>query len=153
MKPEIPRASQEDAVRALYRRLLDAWNRRSTGDFAALYEEDGNQVGFDGTQVNGRAEIEAHLRSIFADHRTARYVAKIREVRFPGPGVAVLRAVAGMIPPGQTDLNPAVHAVQSLVAVNHDGQWQIALFQNTPAQFHARPEAAEQLTEELRTLL
>ena len=31
-----------------------------------------------------------------------------------------------------------------------DGQWRIALFQNTPAQFHGRPEAAEALTDELR---
>jgi len=28
----------------------------------------------------------------------------------------------------------------------------IALFQNTPAQFHGRPELAQQLTEELRQL-
>ena len=31
--------------------------------------------------------------------------------------------------------------------------WRIALYQNTPAQFHGRPELSRALTEELRQLL
>jgi hypothetical protein len=58
-----------------------------------------------------------------------------------------------MVPPGQTDINPAVNTIQTLVAVKRDGTWRIALFQNTPAQFHGRPELVQQLTEELRQLL
>jgi hypothetical protein len=38
-----------------------------------------------------------------------------------------------MVPRGQTDLNPAVNAVQSLVAVKRTAAWLIAHFQNTPA--------------------
>ena len=49
-------------------------------------------------------------------------------MRFLTPDVAVLRAVAGMVPPGQSDLNPAVNAVQTLVAARQDGQWRIAVF-------------------------
>jgi len=146
-------APNEIEVRALYSHLLDAWNKRNAAEFAALFDEDGNQVGFDGSQVNGRTEIQSHLSGIFADHMTAAYVGKVREVRFLSPEVAVLRAVVGMIPHGKTDINPATNAIQSLVAVKREGQWRIALFQNTPAQFHGRPELAEQLTEELRKLL
>jgi hypothetical protein len=58
-----------------------------------------------------------------------------------------------MISPVTSDINPAVNAMQTLVAMQQDGQWRIALFQNTPAQFHGRPEVAEALTEELRELL
>jgi hypothetical protein len=65
----------------------------------------------------------------------------------------VLHAVAGMVPPRQSDINPAVNAMQTLVATKPDGRWQIALFQNTPAQFHGRPHLSEALTEELRQLL
>jgi len=86
----------------------------------------------------------------FRDHVTAAYVGKIREVRFLTPDVAVLRAVAGMIPPAESDLNPAVNAVQTLVAARRDGRWRIAVFQNTPAAFHGRPELSAKLTEELR---
>ncbi len=71
-------ASDETQIRALYEQLLDAWNKRNATDFAALFEEDGDQIGFDGSQVNGRSGIESHLSTIFADHMTAAYVGKIR---------------------------------------------------------------------------
>jgi hypothetical protein len=58
-----------------------------------------------------------------------------------------------MVPPEQADLNPAANAVQTLVVVRRDDRWRIALFQNTPAQFHGRPHLSEALTEELRQLL
>jgi hypothetical protein len=58
-----------------------------------------------------------------------------------------------MIPPGQADINPAVNAMQTMVAVSRVGEWRIALLQNTPAQFHGRPEMAEALSRELRELL
>jgi uncharacterized protein (TIGR02246 family) len=158
MNPQITHAqdspsADEAKVSALYRQLLDCWNRRAAAEFAALFAEDGNSVGFDGSQLNGRSEIEASLRQIFADHPTAAYIAKIREVRFLTSEIAILRAVAGMVPAGQTDLNPAVNAVQSLVACQSTSRWRIALFQNTPAQFHGRPELAQELTAELRQLL
>jgi uncharacterized protein (TIGR02246 family) len=142
-----------EEVRRLYQRLLDAWNRRSAEDFATLFTTDANLVGFDGSPVDGQAAIRSHLQQIFADHLTAAYVGKVREVRLLTPEVALLRAVAGMTPPGQTELNPAVNTVQALVAVREAGEWRIALYQNTPAQFHGRPEAVERLTEELRRVL
>jgi uncharacterized protein (TIGR02246 family) len=145
-----PRDSDEADVRSLYERLLDAWNTRDAAAYAALFDDGANVVGFDGSQMTGRSEIETTLAQIFAHHETAPYVSKVREVRLLTPDVAILRAVVGMVPPGQTDINPAVNAIQSLTAVKRDGRWRIALFQNTPAQFHGRPELAQQLTEELR---
>ncbi len=143
----------EIEIRELYRQLLDSWNKRNAGAFAALFALDGYVIGFDGSQMSGQAEIAATLGQIFADHLTAPYVNKVREVRLLSPDVAVLRAVVGMVPPGQSDINPAVNAIQTLVAVRRDGIWSIALFQNTPAQFHGRPELVQQLTEELRQLI
>ena len=45
------------------------------------------------------------------------------------------------------------NAIQTLIAKRGDDGWWIAVFQNTPAQYHGRPEAAEALTSELRALL
>ncbi len=145
--------TESSQVSTLYRNLLDCWNERDAGCFAALFAEDANVTGFDGSQMNGRAEIESQLRQIFADHVTAAYVGLVREVRMLAPNVAVLRAVAGMVSPGQADLNPAVNTIQTLVAVRQAAGWQIALYQNTPAQFHGRPDLVQQLTDELRHLL
>ena len=52
--------SADVALTALYRELLGCWNKRSARDFAALFAEDGNIVGFDGSSTSGRAEIESH---------------------------------------------------------------------------------------------
>jgi uncharacterized protein (TIGR02246 family) len=138
---------------ALYTRLLEAWNRRSADDFAALFDAEGSAVGFDGSEMKGRQEIAASLKAVFDNHPTAAYVARIREVRPLVPGAAVMRAVAGMVAPGTSDLNPAVNAIQSLVLTERDSTLWITLFQNTPAAFHGRPEASEALTRELTDVL
>jgi uncharacterized protein (TIGR02246 family) len=145
--------TDEAAVRALYRRLLDAWNARGADAFAELFAEDGESIGFDGSQLSGRAEIATELGRIFADHPTAAYVAKVRSVRVLAPTVALLRAVAGMVAPGRSELNPAVNALHTLIATRREEQWNVTLFQNTPAQFHGRPELVPQLTAELSQLL
>jgi uncharacterized protein (TIGR02246 family) len=134
---------------SVYLQLLEAWNGRRAHDFAALFTGDGSSVGFDGSPMNGRAEIASALEAIFAHHQTASYVAKVREVRSLRPGVTLLRAVVGMVPPGQKELNSAVSAIQSVVLVEDGGEWRVALLHNTPAAFHGRPEMAQQLTEEL----
>ncbi len=152
-QPEHDLTPDERAIHALYRQVLDGWNTRNGDAFAAPFTEDGETIGFDGSQHIGRAEIAATLNQIFADHVTAAYVAKVRNVRMLGADAAVLRAVVGMVPPGQAQINPTVNAIQTLVATRRDGAWRVALLQTTPAQFHGRPELAEQLTEELQQLL
>ncbi|MFG1927729.1 hypothetical protein [Cryptosporangium sp. NPDC048952] len=57
-----------------------------------------------------------------------------------------------MTPPGQDRLEPALNAVQTFIAEERDGDCSIVLFQNTPAQYHGRPEAAEEHTRELQQL-
>jgi uncharacterized protein (TIGR02246 family) len=152
-QPNSSETSGDSPIAALYHQLLDNWNRRDASAFAALFDDEGQSIGFDGSPMSGRDEIAKTLGQIFADHVTATYVAKIRDIRLLAPDVALLRAVVGMIPPGQPDINPVVNAMQTIVAVRHGGEWRIALLQNTPAQFHGRPEMAEGLSRELRELL
>jgi uncharacterized protein (TIGR02246 family) len=144
---------QDTEIRALYQQLLDGWNKRSADAMAEPFAEDGELIGFDGSQVTGKAAVVSHLQPIFADHPTPIYVSKVRNVRFLGPEVAVLRAVAGMVPSGQSDIDPKLNTHHTLVAVKREGKWYIELFQNTPAQFHGRPELVQKMTEELRQLL
>ena len=137
-------------VTALYRALLAAWDARDAKAFASLFGEGGLVVGFDGSQMIARAEVETTLAGIFSDHPTGRYVAKVRSVRSPAAGVAILHAVAGLVPPGQSEPHPDRNAVQVLVAHREGDAWSIDSFQNTPAAFHGRPDAVQALTEELR---
>ena len=117
---------------------------------ASVFMDDGSMVGFDGSQANGTAAIEQHLAPIFASHPTAAFVAIVREVRTLIDGAQLLRAVAGMVRPGDTAVNPTTNTIQSLVAVRTDAGWRVALFQNTPAAFHGRPEESARLTAELQ---
>jgi uncharacterized protein (TIGR02246 family) len=148
-------AEREDRAtpEELYRQLHERWNSRDAEAFAALFEDEGHVIGFDGSEMHGRAEIASELARIFSDHETAAYVAKVRDVRFLTPELAVLRAAVGMVPAGKTELNPDVNAVQTMLAVRDTGMWSIALLQNTPAQYHGRPDAVEALTAELSQLL
>ena len=140
-------------IQALYSQFLDGWNRRSGAAVAAGFADDGDIIGFDGTHHRGRLSIAADLRQVFASHQTPAYVGLVRSVRPMAPGVAVLMAHAGMIPPDANDLDPDLNTVHTLVAVEEGGRWKIALFQSTPAAWHQHPEAREALTQELRGLL
>ena len=143
----------EQAARNLYEKLIETWNKRNAREYALLFASNGSIVGFDGSQVSGQLEVGAHISEIFSHHQTASYVTIVREVRSVASEVTLLRANAGMIPPGKDDIDPAMNAVQSMVAARRGGKWEIALFQNTPAAFHGKPELTKQLTEELRAAL
>jgi uncharacterized protein (TIGR02246 family) len=150
--PARPELTADDVI-ALYSALLEGWNRRDARAFAEQFAITGSTVGFDGSQMDGRSAIEAELSRIFADHTPATYVARVREVRALGTGASLLRAVAGMSPPGGDAIKPERNAIQSLVAVLDGGVPRIALFQNTPARFDGRPELAQRLTAELSAVL
>src|SRR5438445_12142560 len=102
-RPQGAPSSDEMEVRTLYQQLLDGWNQHNADAFAAPFAEDGEVIGFDGSEMAGRVEIAATLRQIFADHVTAPYVSKVKSVRLLSSEVAILGAIVGMIPPGQSD--------------------------------------------------
>src|SRR5919206_305040 len=145
--------SSDHPIRRLYEQILVAWNQQDAPAMAAQFEEDSNLIGYDGSQADSRAAIEDHLRPIFADHPTAAYVAKVREIRMLGRDVGLLRAVAGMIPLGSDDINPVLNTIHTLVAVQNADGWRAAVFQSTPAAWHGRPQDSAALTEELRDVM
>jgi uncharacterized protein (TIGR02246 family) len=141
-------------IRALYAQFLDGWNRRSGAAVAAAFADDGDIIGYDGTHHHGRLAIAADFRQIFGSHPTAAYVSVIRSVRAVAPGVAMLLAHAGMIPPGDSDIDPRYHTVHSVIAVDEGGgRWRISLLQATPAAWQQHRGGREALTQELRGLL
>lgn len=148
----IKTSNNEIEVRSIYNRLLQSWNNHHAREFADLFAADGNSIGFDGSQMNGRQEIEDQLTQIFLSHTVASYVSIVKEVRQLSPTIYLLRSVVGMIPPGQKKIKQDVNAIQTLILEkdNKNGHFLIALFQNTPAAFHNRPELSAQLTEELQ---
>jgi uncharacterized protein (TIGR02246 family) len=142
-------AAAASAATALYRRLIDGWNNSDADAMGAALREDSLVIGFDGSQMIGREQVVSELAGVFADHEVARYVTKVHSLTPLGADVVVLHAVAGMVPPGAAEIMPERNSVQTVVAHQSGGEWLVALFQTTPAQFHGRPELAEALTAEL----
>jgi len=142
----------ENDVRALYDKLVAGWNDHDGDAMAEPFADDGVVIGFDGSVSSGRERIATEMSSIFADHETGRYAVKVQAVRTLGPQAVILRAIAGLVPRGQTAINPETNSHQTVVAEEHDGEWQILLFQNTPAQFHGRPGLVEDMTRELQAV-
>jgi uncharacterized protein (TIGR02246 family) len=140
----------ENEVRALYHTLITAWNNHDGTAMAAAFAEDGVVIGFDGSVSSGKQTIGSAMASIFADHETGRYAVEVKSVRSLGQHAMILRSIAGLVPPGQTAIRSETNSHQTVVAEAQDGQWRIVLFQNTPAQFHGRPNLVEEMTRELQ---
>jgi uncharacterized protein (TIGR02246 family) len=140
-------------IERLYHELIESWDKAKARDYANLFAEDANVIGFDGSTMNGRKEIFEHINSIFNNHKTGKYVTIVKEVRFLSPDIGILQAITGLIPAGKDELEPKTNAIQTMVAEKEEDEWHIALFQNTPAQFHGRPDLAEAMTKELREKL
>jgi uncharacterized protein (TIGR02246 family) len=139
------------AIERIYSLFIDAWNRRDAAGMASLVSPDVLMIGFDGSTMIGREEVRVTLDGIFRQHATQPYVTKVRSVRMISFHTGVLHAIVGMIPPGATDLAPELNATQTaVVSAQEDGHYRIELFQNTPAQYHGRPELVEVHTVELR---
>lgn len=145
--------AKSNEITILYQHLIEAWNRRSAIGMSELFTDEGLLIGFDGSQSIGSKEIFSHLTFIFESHLTAPFVCKVKNVRFLSSEVAMLQAIAGMVPLNEEDINPQVNTHHTLVAVKKAERWLIELFQNTPAQFHGRTELVEQMSAELRELL
>ncbi|HKA21340.1 MAG TPA: SgcJ/EcaC family oxidoreductase [Blastocatellia bacterium] len=148
-----PQRLAETEVRALYRQMINSWNRRCANAIGELFAEEGSVIQCDGLELKGRDEIVSGHKQIFEDHHTGAFVGKVRSVTFLDTEAAVLRAAAGMVMPGETDFDKGLNAIQTLTAVRNDGRWQVVLFQNTPALFRDRPDEAAALADELRRQL
>jgi uncharacterized protein (TIGR02246 family) len=147
--------TDEVAIRSLYQQLMDGWNKGSGEAFAAPFADDGDLVGFDGTHLKGRKQIVSFHQQLFNSYvKGSRLVGKVRKVRFLTPNVALMHVVGGTIMASQTDIDPERNSVLTLVAMkDNKGEWCLAAFQNTRAQYFGRPEQAQALTEELRSLV
>jgi len=140
---------QDTQIRALYARYLAGWNQRSGVTVSSVFADDGELIDLDGTLRSGRLSIAADMRRMFAEHATPTFVGVVRSVRRLADGVVVLHAVAGMVPPGAESVDPALHTVHALTAVEDAGRWKIALLQSTPARYGGRADIVAALTAEL----
>jgi uncharacterized protein (TIGR02246 family) len=143
-------ASTEEAqIEKLYRDMIEGWNQRDAQKMVASFDDEAVIIGYDGSHHQGAHAMEEAMSQIFHDHLTPPYLAKVKRIRFLTRDVAQLEAIVGMIPPGKEELDPRLNAWQVITAIRKGRLWRIVHFQNTPAQFHGRPQAVEAMSREL----
>ena len=125
-------SAEEAAVRALYQQLMAGWNQGSGEAFAAVFTEDGDLIGFDGTHFKGRQQIAPFHQRLFDKWlKGSRLVGEVKDVRFLSPDVALMHAVGGTVMRGKSEPVPERDSIQTLVATHQDSEWRLAAFQNT----------------------
>ncbi|TCO59668.1 SgcJ/EcaC family oxidoreductase [Actinocrispum wychmicini] len=126
-----------EELRQLLQKQNDAWARNDGHALAAVFTENGVHVAFDGTLSNGRAQIDRNFTLWFDKYMKGTRlspdpVAPLTNVRFVGPGVAVM--IVGdncVLWPGETACHPEALSRQTYVAVRENGRWKLSSFQNT----------------------
>jgi chorismate mutase len=58
-------ATDEDPIRAIHQKMIDAWNSGNGVAFAAPFTNDADFVAFEGTHLKGRQEIASFHRQAF----------------------------------------------------------------------------------------
>lgn len=144
----------QQAVTSLYQQMMDGWNRGSGAGFATPFIDDGQQIAFDGTHFRNRKEIALFHQQLFDQFlKGTRLVGKITNMQLLAPNVILAHGIGGTVMAGDADLSPDRNSVQTLVAVQRNGEWRLAALHNSRAEFMGRPAAAQALTERLRQLL
>jgi uncharacterized protein (TIGR02246 family) len=129
--------ADEDAIKAVIASTTDAFSRHDAKAWVAFCTPDAQLVTVRGESMNGAAEIEKGLATIFAT-RGRNVTLKTLEVavRFIRPDVAlahVTNELSGLVGPAGETL-PAHQELSIRVLVKEQGRWRTTAFHNTIRQ-------------------
>jgi uncharacterized protein (TIGR02246 family) len=97
-------AADEDAIRAIHQRMIDAWNAGDAAAFAAPFTDEAEFVAFEGTHLKGRREIVSFHRQIFDTVvKGTRLHGEVKFVRFLAAAHGVMHSVVRVTGRGQTE--------------------------------------------------
>ena len=117
-------AADEDAIRAIHLRMIDAWNAGDGAAFAAPFTDDADFVAFEGTHLKGRQEIALFHQRIFDTVvKGSRLEGEVKFVRLLSPVLAVMHSVVRVTLSGQTEASPSRDSIQLTVVTKRDGEW------------------------------
>jgi uncharacterized protein (TIGR02246 family) len=87
-------AADEDAIRAIHQRMIDAWNAGDAAAFAAPFTHEAGFVAFEGTHLKGRREIASFHQRIFDTVvKGTRLQGEVKFVRFLSAVLAVMHSL------------------------------------------------------------
>jgi uncharacterized protein (TIGR02246 family) len=124
------RPLDEDAIRKLVARQMQAWAAGDPEWYASVFTSDADYVTFMGSHYKGRKTIAASYVPLFKKPLNgSRLHIEITLLRFLTPDVALILADAAVHGPRRRNRRNA--RVNTSVAVRRNGQWQLAASQDT----------------------
>jgi uncharacterized protein (TIGR02246 family) len=124
------RAADVEALRELFARMADAWDRADAQAYGGVFTEDADYVIYTGTRYRGRRKIADSHDALWKRYlKGSRLLGIIDDIRFPAPDVAILITRGGIL--RHRFSRRRANKVQTLVAVRQDGGWRFTAFQNT----------------------
>jgi uncharacterized protein (TIGR02246 family) len=118
-------AADENAIREIHRRMIDAWNEGNGEAFVESLTDDADFVVFEGTHLKGRREAASFTKRVFDTVvKGSRLEGEVKFVRFLSPGTAVMHAVVRTAPAGRTETtSEGRDSMELYVMTKRDGAW------------------------------
>jgi len=131
-----PTFADETAVRALYARLLQAWELGADA-YAECFTQDATYIIANGMIEQGWQEIVEGHRIIFsAWARNSALEGRIDSIRFLSPEIALVIAGGRIVFKDHRSSDGNKRTVYSLIAGKTKGEWKFVFYQNTPIEKH-----------------
>src|SRR5262249_12215865 len=116
--------ADEDAIRAIHRRMIDAWNASNGAAFAAPFTDEADFVAWEGTHLKGRQHIASFTQRIFDTVMKGSHLkGEVKFVRFLSSVLAVMHSVVRVSLRGQTEASPSRDSMELTVVTKRDGKW------------------------------
>ena len=116
--------ADEVSLKALFERMIAAWNVGSGEGFAAPFGEDADFVAFEGTHLRGRASIAAFHGHLFATHMKGSHLeGEVQFVRPLSSTFAVVHGYVRVILPHDTRALPSRDSMQLFVGERTAAGW------------------------------
>jgi uncharacterized protein (TIGR02246 family) len=97
----VPNAADENAIRAIHQRMIDAWNAGDGAAFAAPFSDGADFVVWDGTHLKGRQQIASFTQRVFDTvAKGSRLEGEVKFVNFLSPQLAVVHSAVRVTLPG-----------------------------------------------------
>jgi uncharacterized protein (TIGR02246 family) len=145
--PLSDRPDDEQAIRAMLRAYVEAYNAAKADDLLALMTDDAALRDSDGHLTRGPDAIREQLTAGFAEAEGVTISGQAESLRFFTPEVAQVEGRFALTAPG--DQEPSQTGRFTLIAVRRDGRWRIAELRDARDDLYAdladEPTAYERL--------